>query len=231
MCAVADGVPLAIGDRHAPLRPVAASRGGRQVAGQVGVDGANPVHLAEMLAMVAPERVAAIPARVTDSTGQPEIWRAISALSGRRSSRQGSRPVSWRTGRLRSGTRMASSDGQRTSGSAEMSELSKYLFRGSAHSGSYRLRLLVGSMLTGRHVDPRLEDGMAASIFISHSSQHFDAPLRLPQGLKRTGLNVWPDEWEIAPVATGIARGGSNELGSGSACITAPPAGLSPPFS
>ena len=75
------------------------------------VDGANPVHLAEMLAMAAPERVAAIPARVTDSTGQPEIWRAISALSGRQSSRQGSHPVSWRTGRLCDGTRMALSGG------------------------------------------------------------------------------------------------------------------------
>jgi EmrB/QacA subfamily drug resistance transporter len=63
----------------------------------------------------APERVAAIPARVTDSTGQPEIWRAIFALSGRQSNRQVSRPVSWRTGRLCDGTRMALSDGQRTS--------------------------------------------------------------------------------------------------------------------
>jgi hypothetical protein len=44
--AVADGVALGVGDRHAPGRPgVAGGRGG-QLPGQIGVDGPNPVHLA-----------------------------------------------------------------------------------------------------------------------------------------------------------------------------------------
>ena len=38
---------------------------------------------------------------------------------------------------------------------------------------------------------------MVVSIFISHSSRDGDGPLRLAEDLKRTGLKVWLDEWEI----------------------------------
>src|SRR5271170_4604469 len=66
-------------------------------------------------------RLAAIPARVTDGSGRLGIWRAISVqMVGNLISRQGSRPVSCRTGRSMCGTRMAWSDGQPTSEFAEM---------------------------------------------------------------------------------------------------------------
>lgn len=39
---------------------------------------------------------------------------------------------------------------------------------------------------------------MVTSIFISYSSQDVDSALRLAEDLKRTGLEVWLDEWEIA---------------------------------
>ena len=39
---------------------------------------------------------------------------------------------------------------------------------------------------------------VVTSIFISHSSQDADGALRLAEDLKRTGLEVWLDEWEIA---------------------------------
>jgi formylglycine-generating enzyme required for sulfatase activity len=52
-------------------------------------------------------------------------------------------------------------------------------------------------MLISLHVDLCLEDSMTASIFISHSSQNVDGPLRLAEDLRRTGLEVWLDEWEI----------------------------------
>ena len=38
---------------------------------------------------------------------------------------------------------------------------------------------------------------MAPIIFISHSSRDIDGPLRLAEDLKRIGLEVWLDEWEI----------------------------------
>ena len=66
-------------------------------------------------------RLAAIPARVTDGSSRLEIWCAISAqMVGNLISRQGSHPVSCRTGDLCAGTRMAWPDVQPTSGSAEM---------------------------------------------------------------------------------------------------------------
>jgi len=44
--ALADGVALAVGDGQAPGGAGVAGRGGGQVAGQVGVDGANPSYFA-----------------------------------------------------------------------------------------------------------------------------------------------------------------------------------------
>ncbi len=104
--AVPDGVSLAVGDGHAPGRAGAAGRGGGQVAGQVGVDEANPVHLAEMLAMAAPERVAAIPARVTDGVPAGNLVARVATRCRAE------------LGDLCGCTRMALSDGQRTSGTS-----------------------------------------------------------------------------------------------------------------
>jgi hypothetical protein len=50
--AVPDGVPLAVGDRHAPGRPRVAGGGRGQIAGQVGVDRPNPSNFAGLATSV-----------------------------------------------------------------------------------------------------------------------------------------------------------------------------------
>jgi len=52
--AVADGVALAVGHRYAPGGTGVAGGGLGQIAGQVGVDGANSVHLAGLVPRCSP---------------------------------------------------------------------------------------------------------------------------------------------------------------------------------